>query len=1103
MNARDCSAGSCFPKSAFVETLESLTLMSAGVTEVDAFHRDGQTFLTWQEDTTIEGEQYHVYRHTEAITADNLADAELLTAKWGPLDDDTSRHQLASAGAPQNFVIRDLGPALSDDTGLFVYTTQADESGPAWYAVQLVVDGQPETSALALGSTEAEVAEQAEETTAVLVRSENGGRGLLFTHFMDYRQWNPTFQGYAYNYAVALPGDYDPTASYALQVSLHAYNEGARFVPQAEFDWQSIQLFVDDPGADRGTQHTWWYGFAADHNYQTDGPVPTAGVVANFTQQRVLKAVDELITRADVNVDTSRIHAVGHSMGGSGALSFGIHYGHVFSGIYASQGMTDYSSSPLFQDEFARLWGTQSANLLIENSGPHAEQIAAWNADGTATGVWDWLDHGEQLLRRRGDEFALLMFGHGKDDDVIDWETQGRDFVVDVEAANVAFTSEQRDNWDHTWMGFGFAPHTLTTDGYPDLGRWKYRGDISQVAFSQASGSSSTPVGPVGTDTWNLDLDWSTAGNLWDQAIVDTTDRYEVSVRSLSGTQTASVTPRNLQQFSVSPGEAVVWQSVSLSTGEVLQSGTAAADADGLVTLSAVQVQPGGTRVIIARASAADPFPVVEPPADMPADPPEDGATDGQDPVMVPPVPPQMDPQAERYVATADTVVSSSELPTGNAGGMQTLSVYSVEGGGERLMLLGFDPQMRPLSEGETVTLELHQLNGDWDNGPIELSAFAVNSAWREGSGTNVYAAGEGASYVSDGITGSWAGGIYNAAYDFGGDPGVVDAVSLNGYDPLNDVVRLDVTALVRAWQDGLIANHGIALKITTGAWNEYLFASSEFGEASMRPSLVISGRQTAGDDSVPPADDAGSGSSDPTAPDAGGETPPDADSPTSDPAEPPTEPPTDPVEPPTNPPMAVIRHAVMQDTVLSDTERPDANLGAAQTLSVFAVDGGGQRSSLLQFDTDAVTLAAGQSAFLELHQLDGDWDNAPVDVSVFAVDQPWVQGNGDNPWLPGDGATAISTGLGSNWQRTGGDFDTGTDFGQGPNGVVATQRLDGYSADRAVIRFDITQLLQAWQSGLPNYGLGLRVTSGFWTEYLFASSDHPDSSLRPALVID
>lgn len=598
-----------------VESLEPMILMSAGVTELEAAHHDGQTFLTWQEDTTVDGEFYHIYRHNERITADNIAAAEQLTQKWGPLNDDTSVHQLATEGSPRNFVIEDLGEALSDNTGLFVYTTQDGEDGNAFYAVTLVINGEEQAIASAGDSLEVAVQESVEETGPILVNSINEGKGRVYTHFMDYKQWNPSFQGYAYNYAVALPDDYDPSQEYALKVDLHAYNGGQKFVPQTEFDWQTIQLFVDDPGADRGTTHTWWYGFAADHDYQTGGPVPTAGVIENFTEQRVLKAIDEVIANDDYQVDESRIHAIGHSMGASGALSLGIRYGGVFAGIYASQGMTDYAASPLFQDEFQRLWGTQADNLLVVNNGIHATDIAKYGADQTdATGVWNWMDHGEQLLRRRGEDIAFLMFGHGKQDTIIDWETQGRPFVAAVEAANVAYSAEQRGNWEHNWMGFEFGVHSLFSEGFGDLGEWTFEQSTSYLAISDAAESAPESQTPTVTESHNLNIDWSTVWNSFGEDIVDTAERYEISVRSLSSRQTADITPRNLQNFDLTTGETFVWQNVDNVTGATLQEGQLVVDADGLLTLpEVVLLTDAGNRIVISRGETPGIFSTLEP----------------------------------------------------------------------------------------------------------------------------------------------------------------------------------------------------------------------------------------------------------------------------------------------------------------------------------------------------------------------------------------------------------------------------------------------------------------------------------------------------------
>ena len=186
----------------------------------------------------------------------------------------------------------------------------------------------------------------------------------------------------------------------------------------------------------------------------------------------------------------------------------------------------------------------------------------------------DWLDHGEQLIRRRGEDISFLMFGHGKNDDVIDWETQGRPFVASVEAAGVAYTAENRGGAVHNWMGFGFAPHSLFSVGLPDLGNWQFRSDVSYLAVSGGSDSGTLTPADGGTDYYNLTVDWSTAWNNFDRDIIDTSERYEISVRSLNGDHTANLTPRNLQNFTALPGDLVFWQNVSADGTTILQQGT-------------------------------------------------------------------------------------------------------------------------------------------------------------------------------------------------------------------------------------------------------------------------------------------------------------------------------------------------------------------------------------------------------------------------------------------------------------------------------------------------------------------------------------------------
>ena len=287
---------------------------------MQAVHRSGQTFLTWEE---VGGDtQYHIYRSDQPITTATLSDASLLTSRWGPIDQDSSFNKFGAVGAPDHFIIEDGGSPLEPDTGLFVYTTQAGESGTAYYAVTSTANGR-ENKEISVGSNAVATAVEESVSTPVpvLAFQFSEGLGRIYTQFMDYSNWNPTLNGYAFSYIATLPHNAEPTRSYPLQISLHEF--GGRSFPLAhsENNWETIQIFPSDPGLSENTMHTWWYGHAADHNYLTDGMVPDSGTIENFTEQRIVRAVNEIIANPDFSVDTDAIHVAGNSMGASGALS--------------------------------------------------------------------------------------------------------------------------------------------------------------------------------------------------------------------------------------------------------------------------------------------------------------------------------------------------------------------------------------------------------------------------------------------------------------------------------------------------------------------------------------------------------------------------------------------------------------------------------------------------------------------------------------------------------------------------------------------------------------------------------------------------------------
>lgn len=554
------------------------------VQSIKAIHRSGQTFITWTE--LADGVGYHVYSHNKPITAANISAARKLTNRWGPLDSNTSINTHASGVIPGTYVIEDLQAPLSPQNGLFVHTANA--TGDAYYAVTAVINNK-EKRIFSLGENSLvdSVVEVVALPKPVLTLSMNRGKGRVYTQYMDYANWNPTFNGYAYNYSVALPVGYKSSRSYPLQINPHAYGEALAVKEEAEYGWQVIQLFPSDPGYNQGAVNSWWYGYAADHNYKTDGSEPFAGNIANFTEQRVMMAVDSVISNPDFNVDTSLVYAYGHSMGASGSLSMGIRYGNVIAGIFGSEAMTNYATSPTFQEEFKQLWGSRAANLPIINRGPYSKPLTRYNG----IGVWDWMNHHKQLVQRRGDDMAYLMLAQGKADDIIDWRTQSEPLARVFNAASVGYSARLEASAGHGWLGFSGVVHSLFGFGYDAAFPWRYPLNLSYPAIQYASGSGDMRPGITNNDLYNMDIEWATSETRFAKGIVDKPGRYRIALRSMTNDQFADITPRNTQQFVLSPGQQCSWSSVNNNNRAVLNNGIVTADAAALVTIKDVAIK--------------------------------------------------------------------------------------------------------------------------------------------------------------------------------------------------------------------------------------------------------------------------------------------------------------------------------------------------------------------------------------------------------------------------------------------------------------------------------------------------------------------------------
>jgi hypothetical protein len=590
-----------------IEQLEARDVPS--ITGLQTLYRSGQTFVTWQEDTAASGAEYNVYWSAQPITAANLQQTTLLTGRWGPLPPgtsiDTNERARGSDAVQQNYVLSDLGPQLSDTTGLFVNTVHAD--GPGYYAVTEVVNGvEDRTVTPGQNATTTAVNEAVATPRPILVSKSADGRGLVYEQFEDYSQWNPTFDGYTYNYSVALPPGYDGTKAVPLMIYLNGYGDRYRVHDGTPYDWNSIWVEPDDP------KQSWYFGFDASYDYRQGG-VPASGTIVNFTEERILQTIDQVSSL--YNVDPNRVWGHGMSMGGSGLLALAMRYPDVFSAVYAGLPMTDYATSAdqggsNWLDTLVPKWGTVASNLPIASRGPHAAALQKY--DGT--GVWDWQNHLEQLVNRAGDPMAYITGVHTMQDTVINWPTQGAPFVGALEQGHAGFVFANVPG-THNWPGFVGSDAAMIGPAWDGWSDFQFVKDMSFPALANVSNAPAAdpPASTTASYFYNRDVGWSTPWNHFGQDVVDQPARYEITLRSTDADLTADVTPRRLQQFVATPGAVYSWENQQASDGTVTASGTVTADAHGLITVPGFSITPGGNRLILVPAGGTSPAPTPTP----------------------------------------------------------------------------------------------------------------------------------------------------------------------------------------------------------------------------------------------------------------------------------------------------------------------------------------------------------------------------------------------------------------------------------------------------------------------------------------------------------
>ncbi len=480
----------CFPALVLSACVGAETLHPGSVSMIAVRHRDGQTFVTWKE---IEGGgrdlRYGVFRDT---VGDGPASARLvmeLGTGSGDFPREGDREIPPHPSFHQRrFIIESGAPELAPGVGLAVVTPHAPCR--ARYAIVPLRKGRMRESQSIVWTDW--VDEIPAETQPILVWSSPDSLDRIYTQFMDAEDWNTNFEGQAYNFALRIP----PRSAHEalpLSVILHGWDKGRRgyTLPTVPDTLPVVRLYIDDINC------TWYYGFSihAGAEHPPDGQ----DTIRNYTEERILRAVDAVCAIPGVRIDTNRITASGQSMGGTGALGLGLHYGSVFSAVYCSEPMANWLSSGAgkgkdWLPDVHRLWGPPHGNAVTIHRGPHSGPLRRW--DGV--NVWKWTNRIAMAKELASLEIAWLAIVHGARDRIIDAETQGVPLDRALSEAGLPFAAMVVDA-DHEWIDPSRVP-----------GNWRilntrFSRNHVQLAIRTHREDHSRPT----DSSWSSSIEWS------------------------------------------------------------------------------------------------------------------------------------------------------------------------------------------------------------------------------------------------------------------------------------------------------------------------------------------------------------------------------------------------------------------------------------------------------------------------------------------------------------------------------------------------------------------------------------------------------------------
>lgn len=514
----------------------ALAAQAQQASEVRAFTRSGQTFVTWRE-LPQAGVRYRVYRGKGPIrSTSDLPNTALL----GEVDDRSSRNQGRSlaSGVESTWVVTAGAPALDQNQGLFVHTIDAPLSGVN-YAVTALVNGVENlTIVRGQNSTASGQLEVPAPSEPVLQKTDDDGE--LWAHWVTnvptpFQDALSLWPSHGFNFRYEPGGAAGPRG---LVVRLHAagqqYSQGwpQRFEVPSDVDI----LALSDLQA--YTSFSFWFG-AQEDLPALPGPDTR---VSNYTQRRVLWTLDWLQARLGAASDPERVYVVGGSMGAIGGMYLLEEAPERFAAAFFRNGLYDLRADDYRNPgAFGGLFGALKLNLPTLQGIPILTRTNAL----------------EMSRREPTREWPLIRTINGRNDDTVGWSSAVELYagLAQDGRAAVHYWDLREHNPNGYWKDLerGLLKRTFQIRRNRPLLRFL------ECSFDDDAGDGTPADGdPIGSISSAVDFDPETASAQADGLDFDVYLRASGVLDDAPAARGfAALAPRRTAPFALAPGELV------------------------------------------------------------------------------------------------------------------------------------------------------------------------------------------------------------------------------------------------------------------------------------------------------------------------------------------------------------------------------------------------------------------------------------------------------------------------------------------------------------------------------------------------------------------